>query len=239
MEDKFQSIAKSTLADEVAQRIAEMIHEGVYEPGDRLPTINEMASRFEVGHPTLREALKKLEAFGTLTVKHGSGVYVEKNVDVFLISNPVFAGKPSKDMMIDLIEARIPLELKSAGQAAENATADDIERLEELLMKAKRHLEDDSVLNQTNMTFHREVAVASGNVVIAQLLEVMSNLFEQEQRTLLKIHGSAEKDHSEHLEILDAIRSKDKELAQERMHAHLKGVREILKQWDPEKTSLS
>jgi GntR family transcriptional repressor for pyruvate dehydrogenase complex len=234
MSRKFGAVAKSTLADEVAQRVAEMIREGTYEPGDRLPSISEMASRFEVGHPTLREALKKLEVLGTVEIKHGSGVYVKNDQDVLLMSNPIFAGEVSKDMMLDLIEARIPIELKAAEGAARNASAENIERLEELLEKADEHMEDDAYLTEVNMAFHREIAVASGNTVMAQVLEVLANLFENEQRMLLDIHGSREEDHAEHLEILNAIRKGDASLARDRMENHLEGVRRMAQQWGGE-----
>jgi len=239
MDTGFGPITKSTLADEIAQRVAKLIQNGSYEPGDRLPTINEMARRFGVGHPTLREALKKLEALGTVKIKHGSGVYVEKNQDVLLMSNPIFSGEVSKKMMLDLMEARIPIELKSVVQAAKNATDEHIQRMEKLLEEAGQYMDDDAVLNRRNMAFHREVAVASGNVVLAQLLEVLSNLFEQEQRTILDIHGSREKDHAEHKDILEALRARDEALAEERMRQHLEGVRALVQQWDPEQTPLS
>ncbi len=232
MSRKFGAVAKSTLADEVAQRVAEMIREGTYEPGDRLPSISDMASRFEVGHPTLREALKKLEVLGTVEIKHGSGVYVKNDQDVLLMSNPIFAGEVSKDMMLDLIEARIPIELESAAGAARNASDEQLERLEELLEAAGEHMADDAYLTEVNMAFHREIAVASGNMVMAQVLEVLANLFEKEQRMLLDIHGSREEDHADHLEILEAIREGDPELARERMKEHLDGVRRMAQQWE-------
>lgn len=238
MDSKFGTVAKSTLADEVAQRVAQMIQGGEYEPGDRLPSINEMADRFGVGHPTLREALKKLEVLGTVEIKHGSGVYVKSDRDVLLMSNPIFSGDVSRDMMLDLIEARIPIEIRSVVKAARNATDEDVARMEELLEEAGRNLEDGEALNQTNMAFHREMAVASGNTVLAQLLEVLSNLFEQEQRTLLDIHGSRDKDHAEHLAILEAVREGDEDLAEERMREHLEGVRALVEQWNPEQSSL-
>ena len=239
MEAEFGPVAKSTLADEVAKRIARMIRGGSYDPGDRLPTINEMASRFGVGHPTLREALKKLEALGTVTIKHGSGVYVQDNRDVFVMSNPIFRGEVSKDMMLDLIEARIPIEVKSVVQAARNGTEEHLRRMKEYLEKAEQHIEDDAVLNQANMAFHREIAVASGNVVMAQLLEVLSNLFEKEQRKILDIWGSREQDHAEHVGILEALQARDETLAEERMRSHLEGVRAMIQQWNPEKTPLT
>ena len=50
---------------------------------------------------------------------------------------------------------------------------------------------------------------------------------------ILDIHGSRRQDHAEHLEILDAVRRGDRELAGERMRDHLEGVREVLLRWDP------
>lgn len=234
MDAEFGPVATSTLADEMAKRIAKMIQRGDYESGDRLPTINEMASRFEVGHPTLREALKKLEVLGIVKTKHGSGVYVENNEDVLLMSNPFFPGDISKDLMLNLINARIPIEIQSVVQASKNASPENIEHMEELLEKAGEHIEDGELLTETNMAFHRQIAVASGNGVIVQLLRVLSNLFEREQRTILDIYGSREKDHAEHLDILEALREGDEALAEQRMREHLEGVREMIQQWDPE-----
>lgn len=239
MSADFEPITKSSLADELAQRVTQMIREGSYEPGDRLPTINEMAGRFGVGHPTLREALKKLETLGVVRIKHGSGVYVGKNEDVLLMSNPIFSGEVSKKMMTDLIEARIPIELETVKLAAQHATEEHLECMEELLTEARQNLDDDAVLSMTNMAFHREVAVASGNVVLAQMLEVLANLFEREQRIILGIHGSRERDHSEHRSILEALRERDESLAEERMRKHLEGVREVLLQWDPDRHPLN
>jgi len=236
---EFGPIAKSTLADRIASKVAQMIRESDYASGERLPTINDMASRFGVGHPTLREALKKLETLGLVNVKHGSGVYVEADQDQLLMSNPIFAGEVSKDMMLDLIEARIPIEQQTVVLAAQHASEEHLQRMTELMEEAGDHLQDDAELTRTNMEFHREVAVASGNVVLAQLLKVLSNLFEDVQRGLLDVYGSRTKDHSEHRSILEAIRQGDESLAQTRMREHLEGVREMVQQWNPEQTPLS
>lgn len=216
-----------------------MIRSGAYQPGDRLPAIMEMARSFGVGHPTLREALKKLEVIGVVEIKHGSGVYIKRGRDVLLVSNPVFGGAVSKKLLLDLIEARMPIEVKAIGLAASHATATHLERMATLLATAEENLDNDPVLSPTNMAFHREIAAASGNTVLAQLLEVLINLFQAEHRMILDIYGAREKDHEEHLEILDALRRRDASLARERMQTHLEGVREVLLRWDPERTPLS
>lgn len=232
-------LERSNLADDLAERIVKMIRSGGYEAGDRLPAIMAMARSFGVGHPTLREALKKLEIVGAVEIKHGSGVFVGRGHESLLVSNPVFQGEVSKDLMLDLVEARIPIEISSAGMAATNGSEEQFEHLEDLLVEAGQNLNDDARLSAINMTFHRDIAAASGNTVLVQMQEVLSKLFQREQRVLLGIHGSRRKDHEEHLGILSALRMRDSGLAEELMQAHLEWVREVILRWDPVETPLS
>lgn len=238
MKADFAPVEKSNLADDLAQRIAEMIRGGAYGPGDRLPAITEMARSFGVGHPSVREALKQLEVVGIVDIKHGSGVYVRTGNEVLLLGSPVFGGRPSKKLILDLIDARVPIETTSAALAAKNVAPEQIDRMTDLMTEAAAHFDNDEVLNATNMAFHREIATASGNSVLAQLQEALTNLFRQEQRVILNIFGSREQDHREHEGILAAIRAGDAELAECRMRQHLDGVRRTIVQWNPEDTPL-
>ena len=232
-------LVKSNLADGLAERIVQLIETEDYQVGDRLPSIMEMARSFGVGHPTLREALKKLEIMDVVKIKHGSGVYVGKGRSMLLVSNSVFGGVISKKLLLDLVEARIPIELKAAVLAASEGTEAHLHRMTELMVKAEENLQNDAVLSDTNMAFHREIAEASGNTVLAQLQEVLTSLFRREQQLVLGIHGSREKDHEEHMGILDALRQRNPALAHERMKAHLEGLRDVLLDWDPELTPIS
>jgi GntR family transcriptional regulator, transcriptional repressor for pyruvate dehydrogenase complex len=72
----FAPIRKQRLSDELVLRIRESIDAGQFHLGDRLPTIAEMARRFDVGLATVREALTKLEVMNVVEIRHGSGVYV-------------------------------------------------------------------------------------------------------------------------------------------------------------------
>lgn len=228
-------LEKTNLADDLADRIVQLIRSGVYQPGDRLPAIMEMARSFGVGHPTLREALKKLEIVGVVEIKHGSGVYVGRGQDVLLVTNPVFTGAVTKRLLLDLIDARVPVEVKSVSLAAVHVTESQIESMQALLDDAKNNMDDAALLSQTNMAFHREIAAASGNAVLVQLQEVLTKLFQREQRMILDIYGSRKKDHKGHVEILEALQARDSKLAQQRMQAHLEGVRKALLRWDPER----
>lgn len=76
LHEAFGDVQREPLADTLAQRIRSVIDTGAYGEGQRLPTILEMARRFAVGAPTVREAVKKLQALGVVDVRHGLGVFV-------------------------------------------------------------------------------------------------------------------------------------------------------------------
>lgn len=234
MEDAFRPMRKQNLSESLAKRIRRMIQSGDYAKGDRLPPIMEMARRFGVGHPTVREALRKLEAVGIVEIRHGSGVYVTRAPEVLMHASSVYSGAVTKRLLADLVEARMPIELQTTGLAARNATEQNLREMRRLLAHAEEHLHDDAVLSPTNMAFHREIAHASGNTVLPQLLQVLGELFAKEQRLILDIYGSRQRDHREHLGIFEALERKDEALSVERMRAHLEGVREVVLRWSPE-----
>ncbi len=238
MNQAFSPVARQSLSDGLAERIRQLIQSGGFKSGDRLPSIADMARRFGVGHPTLREALKKLETLGIVTIRHGSGVYVGKDDNSLLISNPVFTGSFTRKLLVDLIEARTPIEVTAVRLAAKSATPDNLRQMKSLLTQANENLGDDAVLTRLNMAFHREIAAASGNQVLGQVVEVLTNVFQEEQRAILSIYGSRQKDHAEHVQIYDAIAERDVKLATQRMQAHLDGVQDVLQRWDQEKAAL-
>jgi GntR family transcriptional repressor for pyruvate dehydrogenase complex len=234
MKEGFAPVLKQSLSDTLARRIRQQIQTGAYRTGDRLPAIMEMARQFGVGHPTIREALKTLEAMGVVEIRHGSGVYVGRSEEVLVLASPDYVGGVTKKLLLDLIGVRMLLEVQSATDAVANLTPEHLREMRRLLKTAGENLTDDEMLNSVNMEFHREIALASGNTVLAQLLNVLQDLFRDEQRLILGIFGSRHQDHEEHLAILEAIERRDPELAAARMRAHLEGVRAAVLRWDPD-----
>jgi GntR family transcriptional regulator, transcriptional repressor for pyruvate dehydrogenase complex len=234
MKHSFEPVVKQSLPDRLARQIRGTIQSGNYRRGDRLPPIVEMAKRFEVGQPSIREALKKLEAMGVVQIRHGAGVFVTRSEEVLVLASPDYAGTVTKKLLLDLIRARIPIEIQSVADAVGRATLEQLQELERLLDEAEQNLDDDERLNALNMQFHSKIAEASGNSVTAQLLTVLHELFTEEQRLILGIFGSRKADHQDHLQILEAIARRDGELAVERMRTHLESVHAAILRWDPE-----
>ncbi len=65
-----------TLPAQLAQRIRQMISDGLFRTGGRLPSEGELSDHFRVGRTTVREALKELEGEGLVVVRRGQGRFV-------------------------------------------------------------------------------------------------------------------------------------------------------------------
>lgn len=239
MKETFGPVIKQSLSDRLAMRIQEMIRSRNYQQGDRLPAIMEMARQFGVGHPTIREALKKLETVGIVEIRHGSGVYVSRSEDILILAAPDYAGAVTKKLLLDLVRTRMPLEVQSVRDAVRHATPVQLAEMRRLLGLAAENLGNRDVLHDSNMGFHQQIALASGNLVLAQILSVLQELFTAEQQLILGIYGLRERDHQEHVGILEAIAQGDEALAVDRMRQHLEGIETAVEQWDPERHPVS
>ena len=223
----FSEVPRNSLADTLARRIRALIQSGEYTEGDRLPAILEMARRFGVGPPTVREALKKLETLGVVDVRHGSGVYVASRRELLVLARPPFGGGADGRLFSEVLEARIPLEVEAARSAAANASDDDIASMR-LVLAGIEPAGDDARLAAADAAFHRQVAATSGNAIIAQLLDALRDLFTDEGRVVWWEPLAEDRDVIAHHAILDAIAAHNAGLAGERMRAHLERVRSAL-----------
>lgn len=72
----FAPVVRTTLAHRAAERIDAAIREGAFRDGERLPPVVAMARRLGVARPTVRAALRQLEAAGRIELRPGAGAFV-------------------------------------------------------------------------------------------------------------------------------------------------------------------
>lgn len=72
----FEKIEPEKAANAIIHQIEKLIMRGVLHPGERLPSERDLAAKFEVSRPTLRDALSKLEESGLIVTRPGAGAYV-------------------------------------------------------------------------------------------------------------------------------------------------------------------
>lgn len=223
-------VTRPSLSDALTERMLDLIREGNHKPGDRLPSTRELSQRFAVTTPTLREALRRLEATGAIEMRHGSGLYVGAAIERIVLPNPNMRAMPGAQLL-ELLDARILIEPPLAALAAQRAADEDRATLRALLEEAANHLRgDDAVLHDANMTFHRAAAKAAGNQVLDEVVDSLLTAHASEQREILRIFDDRRRDHDEHLAILQAIEARDASAAEELMRAHLVDVKTVIEQ---------
>jgi len=134
-----QRTRRSRSFDDVLEQLREAILSGRIRPGDRLPGERQLCESFGVGRPTLREALRSLEATGLIEVRpgKGGGSYAvtpsEATVGDALAALVNLRGASLED----LAEFRVDFEGENAAWAARRADAGDISALEALVADAR------------------------------------------------------------------------------------------------------
>src|SRR5689334_6655179 len=69
------------LGDRLSQRLAELIESGEFGADGRLPPESELAGRFGVSRPVIREALARLRSMGLIVSRRGSGSYIQSRLE--------------------------------------------------------------------------------------------------------------------------------------------------------------
>lgn len=218
----------SKLSSYLTKQIIELIRDRNLRAGDRLPTAKVLAEQFTVAIPTLREALRPLQATGVIDIRHGSGIYVGRGQERLMLANP-HHGALERRTIPQLLDARLLIEPHLAELTARRATDAEIADLERVLDDAERCLVDqDELLHRTNMAFHATIARASGNLVLAQIMDSLIEIYSSEQMATLALYNSRSRDHAQHGVILAAIRDRNGVAARVRMAEHIQDVKAVV-----------
>lgn len=214
--------AHKRLYRKIFDEISTLIDLGEYPVGSRLPTERQLAERFEVSRPTVREAIIALDATNRVSVKTGSGVYVlEKTVkDNF----------PYNDISpFEVIEARVLIEGEAAALAAKMITDDEVILLKGAFHKLKSENNTRSIADRE---FHSIIANATHNTVIANQIHTLWELQENIEH-IKEAHQSVceaqdIKRIKEHQDIMQAIVNGNASAARNAMHKHFSNVLESM-----------
>ncbi len=179
----------ASLVEQTYNRLLDMIIKKEYRPGDRLPSEMVLCEGFEVSRNTLRAALNKLAALGFTETRKGGGTYVkEVDSDVYL-NFFIPALLTHKVSLLEMMCFRKGIEVEAARQAAKEATAEDIGRLERLLERC-RELNDDVVaFASADTEFHTCIAKASGNKMLEKITEIIWVMILPEMKDFLVAQG--------------------------------------------------
>ena len=194
------------LTDEAILRIKEMILGGQLKPGDRLPREADLAETLGLSRNSLREAVRALALINILDVRQGDGTYVTSLDPHLLLDTLTFVVDFHRDdSVLDFLRVRRILEPAAAAMAAQLVTPDQVRQMQEVVDASRLDATPEDLLT-SDIEFHRLVSSASGNSVLASLIEGLSGPTNRARvwrgRTQA---GAQERTVREHQAILDAL----------------------------------
>jgi GntR family transcriptional repressor for pyruvate dehydrogenase complex len=165
-------VDRRRLYQQIAENIEELILNGTYSPGSRLPAEQELADQYEVSRNVIREALKSLKEVGLVSIRTGSGTYVcQPTTEPASEALHRFLRHSTDGFTIaHFYEIRRMLEPDSARLAAQRADEDDLRAIRASLESMEAHREDSEAWSHADLDFHLAIAAATHNPLIHSIL---------------------------------------------------------------------
>ncbi|WP_298925774.1 FadR/GntR family transcriptional regulator [uncultured Ramlibacter sp.] len=223
-------IERPRLSDTVYGQLLQDIMAGGLAPGDRLATELQLAQRFSVSRPVVREALQRLQTDGVVISRQGSGTYVQRSPSQRVAE---LTSEYSLHEVLQCLELRLALEELSARLAARNRTEDQLRSIEQTRLALHQVFGQGPQAKEADYAFHRAIAVGSGNPMLVEALDQLADRVKGGMNVTLSLTREASDQRrarvlDEHDRIVHAIRIGDADSAGIAMRYHLDQARNRL-----------
>ncbi|MBI3445845.1 MAG: FCD domain-containing protein [Magnetospirillum sp.] len=229
-----EPIRTAKLADTIADHLEQLILEGSLKPGERLLAERELAQRFDVSRPSLREALEKLEKRGLLTSGRGGATFVAPLLGEGF-TEPLYTALASRpETTFDYLEFRRFVEGSAAYFAALRGTDVDRALVRECFEKMEQaHQQlDSSDEAESDADFHLAVYEASHNLVMLHIMRSLSDMLRKDvfynRAKLYQRQGVRELLLEQHRAVYETVMAGDPDAAKAAAEAHIDFTRDAL-----------
>jgi DNA-binding FadR family transcriptional regulator len=223
------------MAESLVERFAQRMREGELKRGEKLPTEAHIMAAEGVSRSVVREALSRMQAAGLVETRHGVGTFVRD-----MPAPEGFTLGPSTivelSQVLDLLQFRLSLEVQAAGMAAERATPQALEELEQALHALLQGPEKSGSTINADFQFHLKIAKATGNPYLIDIMKHLGTKLIPRTRMNSAYNGQSNRStylqgiNSEHQQIFDAIASRQVDAARAAMYLHLSNSRMRLRE---------
>ena len=202
------------LREMVYEELKMQILTGAIVPGTRMMEV-ELAQEMGVSRTPIREAIRKLEKEGLVTIEPRRGAY---------------ASQISTSDMVEILEVRQNMEGLAAFFAASRMQPEKMEELKEASSKYNDAVTSGDIENMIkyDTKFHRIIVESCNNKILLQMIEQLQELVLRFRYIYYDNFKRAEHMPEEHAMIMNAIASKDAEAAREAADVHIDRLKELI-----------
>jgi DNA-binding FadR family transcriptional regulator len=222
------------LSDQVTRELARRIANGEFAEDVPLPTEFEICREYGVSKTTAREVIRSLAERGFVDVRQGRRMQLRRASEwnqldplmIELIDDPEVARR----YLADVHYVRTLIEPEVAARAALQADDDQIARARAAVDVMATLMDDPDAYLEADVAFHRELAAATGSVILAFVLDSLGELQRLSRRVTNRLLKRLPEATREHRRILEGVVAREPEQAREAMQAHLLTVEHV---WVP------
>ena len=226
-------ILDAQLTTHVVNYIRAKMEDGSLKPGDRIPPERELAKELKISRASLRMGIGYLAAMGVMKVRHGVGTFVADGPAEFGKSSLGLLGALHGFKYWQMFEVRNLLETSLAALAAERGSEEHFTILAEEVAEMYATIDDPAEYLIHDVRFHRTIAQASGNPILAALMETISTALYEERRETAERAKDRKSSLEAHREIYRAIRTANPVEARKAMERHLQSAESELAEEKP------
>lgn len=222
--EAYAPVERSSVAEQLARRLLEMVRTKALKPGDQLPPERELATYMQVSRASLREALRGLQILGVLRMRQGGGIYVTALEATDLLGPLQFLITLDSKNLGSLHESRAMIDGAIARLAAERISTAQLASLHRLVEAQATVLGDPLAFRLADTEFHETIAAATGNPFLLTVSHSLYVLGMEYRRVAAGTRGVLERSLAEHRAIVAALEARDPEATEAAMQAHLLSV---------------
>ena len=211
---------------QVVNHIRAMVEDGMLKPGEQIPPEREFAQKLKISRASLRTGIGYMAAMGIMKVRHGVGTFIAEGPPEIGKSSLGLLGALHGFKSWQMFEARLLLESKMAALAAERGREEHFTLLAEEVAEMYATVDDPDEYLIHDVRFHRTIAAASGNPILASLMETITSALYDGRRKTAVLSRSLKDSADVHREIYRAIRTRNSAEAQRLMERHIQRARE-------------
>ena len=220
-------IRQKRVYQQITEQLYELIADGEFAVGQKLPGEHKLAKQLGVSRPSVREALLVLEAAGIIEIINGAGSYVQPAANSF--RGFTWNHEDTEPGPIELLKARYLLEPVLAAEAALLITEAEILSLEKLVLQIDQLIKTDPRLHPEHMLFHECVAEASRNPFLFRTVRELlafsrSGGVWEKVRSHIDNKSNLEKGQKMRKQLIAAFKKRDRETAQITLKQHFSRI---------------
>jgi len=228
-ETRFAVVTRSTLPEEIANRMLTQIREQELRPGDKLPPERDLARMLDVSRPVVREALRALALMRVVDIRQGDGTYITSLEPQHLVSHLDFVFSKDPVALVQLLEARRVVEAGNARLAATRIDGPALAALEALVAELEACVDDPDRFRELDIELHTAVCAAADNFLLLQFMSILAALGRVSRERTGGVRAVRESSLGDHRRLLEALRAHDPDAAERAMLDHLDRVADGLR----------